>query len=318
MKKQRWMIALLGSVLLTWACESEDQEDQVEQVITDDINAVGHYFSFTAEDFVETYDIALTYQTVPNPAFVVKLNAAAAIYAFVDTLGEFDTATRPSGGFRADSTDSLLIGDQWYTYNPISHTIDTKGHVYFVRGADYVWSKVSLDGASQGAYSFTYAIEQTDGSYSASQSETNLSASAAPVYYDFSLGNAVTPGEWHLGFVTIPVTDPGSGITYYMPSVLTNYEDGAQVGVITDQKFDDVDSVPVDITWLEENADTRWLGYGGTYEVLTYHPEPPYNHKVIVEHPDYVYIVDTGDGEYFKLRFVDYDSGILLMEYVGL
>jgi len=45
-----------------------------------------------------------------------------------------------------------------------------------------------------------------------------------------------------------------------------------------------------------------------------YHPEPPYNHQVIVENPDYVYLLNTGNG-FYKLRFIDYSSGIILFEY---
>jgi len=51
--------------------------------------------------------------------------------------------------------------------------------------------------------------------------------------------------------------------------------------------------------------------------VLVYHPEPPYNHKVIVENPGYVYIIDTGNYVY-KLQFKLYNSGIMLFSYEGL
>ena len=37
-----------------------------------------------------------------------------------------------------------------------------------------------------------------------------------------------------------------------------------------------------------------------------------------MEHPDYVYIVDTDDGNYYKLRFIEYDHGVVLFEYDAL
>ncbi|MEE9466068.1 MAG: HmuY family protein [Candidatus Neomarinimicrobiota bacterium] len=58
--------------------------------------------------------------------------------------------------------------------------------------------------------------------------------------------------------------------------------------------------------------------FAAALEVLTYHPEPPYNHKVIVENANYVYIVDTEDGDYYKVQFLDYASGAVLLQYMAL
>ncbi len=318
MNKQRWIIALLGVTLLVWSCDSNDDKDEATQVTSSDINSEGQYFSFDVGDFVESYDVSFTSQTDPFPAYIVKLNAAAGVYAYIDTAGTFDTATKPAGGFETDSTASPLIGYSWYTYDPVTHAIPTNGDVYFVRCSDGTWAKMALDAASDGAFSFRYAIEQADDSFGATQTVTDLSATDAPAYFDISAGTSGTPVDWHMGLVTIPVYDPGSGATFYMPSVLVNYENSTQVGVITDQDFEDVSSVPAGITWLEETAETRSIGYGAALEVLTYHPEPPYNHQVIVENADYVYIVDTGDGDYYKVQFLEYDSGVALLQYMAL
>ena len=84
---------------------------------------------------MEDYDVQFDYLTEPNPAFVVRLNAAASVWAYVETLSDFEEAVKLSGGFQSDSTDNLVIGDSWYTYNPTTHAIDTKGYIYFIRGA---------------------------------------------------------------------------------------------------------------------------------------------------------------------------------------
>jgi hypothetical protein len=48
--------------------------------------------------------------------------------------------------------------------------------------------------------------------------------------------------------------------------------------------------------------------------VLWYHPEPPYNHKVVVENPELIYLFDTGTVVY-KFMFNEYTSGILSFKY---
>jgi len=310
-------IIILG--LLAWGCESPDDEDGVgTEVTTEDINQGGQFFSFETGGFVEDYDVQFDYLTEPNPAFVVRLNTVASVWAYVETSGDFEGAVKPQGGFQSDSTDNLVIGDGWYTYNPATHTIDTKGYIYFIRGTDYTWIKLRIDGASQGTYTITYALEQSDGSFGTALTVDNLSTTDGPVNFDFSKGTTVTAANWHMGLMTIPAFDPGTEATYYMPTVLINYGNSTQAGVITDQALGEVTSVPADISWLVETADTRPLGYIGAYEILVYHPEPPYNHKVLVEHPEYVYIVATDNANYYKLRFTDYDSGIILFEYAAL
>ncbi len=319
MSKRIVPLAIIILGLLAWGCESpEDEEAGGIEVTMEDINQAGLFFSFETGGLVEDYDVQFDYLTVPNPAFVVRLNAAASVWAYVDTIGDFEGAVKPQGGFQSDSTDNLVIGDGWYTYNPTTHTIDTKGYIYFIRGADYTWIKLRLDGASQVTYTITYALEQSDGSFGTAQTVENLSAIDGPVNFDFSKGSTVTAANWNMGLVTIPVFDPGSGATYYTPTVLINYGNGTQAAVITDTSFGEVTSVPADISWLVETADTRPLGYMGAYEILVYHPEPPYNHKVIVEHPEYVYIVETDSDNYYKLRFIEYNSGIVLFEYAAL
>ena len=138
----------------------------------------------------------------------------------------------------------------------------------------------------------------------------------APAHYDFTSGNTVEPEAWDLGFITIPVYAPGVG-TFYMPSVHVNYEQGIKVAILEDVPFEDLSSIPDEITWLEDVGELRNLGYLGAYEILVYHPEPPYNHKVIVEYLNRMYVVEA-EGQFYKIRFLEYSSGVLLFEYAAL
>ena len=93
----------------------------------------------------------------------------------------------------------------------------------------------------------------------------------------------------------------------YMPSILFKSIDGVEVTVVTDQEFTDVTSVPSGNTWLTDGSVT---GYDGLAEILVYHPEPPYNHQVLVENQEYIYIYKTGSN-YYKVQFLEYDDVVI-------
>lgn len=324
MSKRIVPLAIIILGLLAWGCESPEDEDGEEAIeeVTPSINTEPFYFSFTTGALVENlYDIRLIYE---ESTYKVALNAVAAVSAVVRTSGDFATARHEGQDlFNYDSTSSLVIGNNWMdvsTYNePDNHSIEDNGTFYFVRTTTYSLAAFMVKKGSTIEMNISYAYPMNaDSTFPAATTTTQSYSEDVPVYLDLKQGTAVEPADWHMGLVTIPVFDPGTEATYYMPAVLINYGNGTQAGVITDKSFGEVTSVPADISWLVETADTRPLGYGGDHEVLVYHPEPPYNHKVLVEHPEYVYIVETDSDNYYKLRFTDYDSGIVLFEYAAL
>ena len=67
--------------------------------------------------------------------------------------------------------------------------------------------------------------------------------------------------------------------------------------------------------WQTESADNRPFGYQGAYEVLVYDSGLQI---VLVENPGYVYIIDDGAGDFFKLRFKNWGEGLVLFEYAAL
>ena len=96
-----------------------------------------------------------------------------------------------------------------------------------------------------------------------------------------------------------------------MPSIVFGlisvalYDDGSS--------YDDMTALPGD---FNENmvSDNQIFQYGGENEILSYDMTV---HRVSVSNPDHIYILNfTGDvqGSY-KLRFVEFQSGITVLEY---
>jgi hypothetical protein len=294
----------------------EEAEETGQQVTTGDINQSSHFFSFTVGDFVPTYDLKFM---AGNMTYLVVLNSAAGVVAAVDTGGDFQNAVLPLMGYQPDS-GSYVIGDRWMdisTYNPADHSIQTNGTVFFLRSADYEWVKFMVLSATPSLFTLQYAHSTADSTFTDPIVVEVPYAADTPAYYDFSTATTVTPEPWHLGLVTIAVYSPDVGSIFYMPTVLLNYEEGVQVAILKDQDYESVTAVPGEVTWLTDTGPVRHLGYNQPEAVLVYHPEPPYNHKVIVENPDYVYLLKVGEQTY-KLRFLDYSAGVVLFEYDSL
>ena len=68
------------------------------------------------------------------------------------------------------------------------------------------------------------------------------------------------------------------------------------------------------ITWYVDTNNYRQLGYNGTFQVIWYHPEPPYYHKAIVEFPNRIYIIYNSSAMY-KIIFNEYNSGFLSYKF---
>ena len=302
--KMKWLIIPLALLLfITIGCEDNNDDDGniLISAHSGDIQISAQLFSFDDNEFVDTYDLKFEYE---NQNYLVKLNPSAQVVAIkADTT--FDEAELPPYGYSTDSSTVYVIGDSWMdmsTYNPTDHSIQGNGQVYFVRTTNYEWIKLEILSGSPTTFSFKYASETT-----AAQTVNLDYADGDPTYFNFSTAGEINPEDWELGLVTIPVyTGPEMG-TIYMPSVLYNIGKGVEVTVLTDNLFDDVTSIPTNATWI---TDSQELGYEGTAEVLVYHPEPPYNHQVIVENDNYIYIFKTAVGDY-KVQFNEYDDVVI-------
>lgn len=313
--KRYIVIFLIMSLIFIISCENDkDKSIGEEEIYNSDINTESQIFSLTSGSFVETYDLKFS---IKGSSYLVELNSSAGVQGIADTSFDFNTAILPDSGYLYDTTGYYVIGADWMdidTYNPMDHSIQGNGRVYFVRTTAYDWVKMTIISASLEIFEIKSAFQQSDGIFSNEQVIDISYSSENSAYFDFSTGDTIVPDPWDIGFITIPVYEPNSGITYNLPTVLLNYDRDVNVAVVVDQSFEDVIEIPVDAQWLEDSATLRNLGYLGQFEVLIYHPEPPYNHKVIVENPDYVYIIYS-DGNYYKVQFIEYSSGILLFKH---
>ena len=97
---------------------------------------------------------------------------------------------------------------------------------------------------------------------------------------------------------------------YNMPSIVFGI---ASIAFYDGASYDDITSLPSD---FNENAvsDNQVFQYGGEHEILSYDITV---HRVSVSDPDRIYILNfMGDIlESYKLRFVEYQSGITVLEY---
>ena len=294
---------------------SLEEATEGTQVTTPNIKLEPYYFSFDTGDAVsEIHDVTLKLE---SQSYIVALNASANISAVVKTSGDFDTAEYSYTDTAKFDGAEYVIGDNWMdvsTYNPTDHSISNNGTFYFVRAAGYQIVKFMVDSASPSVFNIKYAVSADGGTTFPAATEQAVSYSEeSPVDFDFSQGMAVTPAEWHVGLITSPV----ASAPYPMQNVIINYENNTQVAVISDQSFDELESVPVNVSWLTADSQTRPLAYSGDHEVLTYNPA---DHTVSIVNPELVYIVNIPDGSFYKLRFINYEqsAGIIEFEYAAL
>ena len=313
MKYLQYVMMTMVLVFMATGCDdkSDDSIDSVE-ITTTDIDNVGQYFDLGTELFVDPYDVAF------DDGYTIYLNGAAKVLTTVAEGVTFEAATLPGSGYEWDTTDSLAIGGGWYDYNPTTHAFAVRDNVYFIRTSGYNWVKLAVDSIDGSTYYIRHATMAADSSFGTAVSETVIGTASLKKLNLDDAGN--TNADWQVGFVTSPIY-AGPDVGYmYMPEIITNYGISVSFGIITGNAYDGLtsDNIADVTTWHTDAADVHKLGYGGSNEVLVYHPEPPYNHKVLVENPDYSYIIDDGSGVYYKLRFLDNTSGIILFEYASL
>lgn len=318
MQYHKLILAPVVLALMAFGCDTNDDDNSGgTSVATPSIKEAPYYFSFTTGAAVnEVPDVILK---MVGQSYTVALNAAANISAAVrGDSSDFASATYSIGADMSqfDSDASLVIGDGWMdvnTYNPTDHSISNNGTFYFVRAADYSIVKLLVDSGTPTQFNLKVAVSSDGSSFPAATDLTFAYSADAQAQVSLTGGTVVdSPGDWHIGLITAPVADA----PYPMQSVVINYENDTQVGVVSGQAFDDIDAAPADIVWLTDTGTTRPLAYSGSNEVITYRES---DHAVYIVDPDLVYIISVSGGMY-KLQFVNYDqpTGIVEFTYASL
>lgn len=95
-----------------------------------------------------------------------------------------------------------------------------------------------------------------------------------------------------------------------MPSIIFGI---ANIAFYDGASYDDITTLPSDFNG-NVVSDNQVFQYGGEHEILSYNMTV---HRVSVSNLDHIYILNfTGDvQEFYRLRFIEYQSGITVSEY---
>ena len=140
-----------------------------------------------------------------------------------------------------------------------------------------------------------------------------------PFYYNL-ITNTEDSTTWHISLQKIEV--PLGGNTFSMPSIILG--SNVLISIYNSILFDDIIATPADATW---SSDTSLTSYGNEYEVLHYkylcskldtgeHTHSK-EHKIMVM-PNNHLIKELSTNNVYKLRFEDYNNGIVLFNYSQL
>ena len=138
-------------------------------------------------------------------------------------------------------------------------------------------------------------------------------------YYNL-VTNTEDATNWHISLQKIEV--PFGDNTQSMPSIILGSD--VHVAIYNSISFDDIIATPADATW---SSDTSLTSYGNEYEVLHYkylcsklvtgeHTHSK-EHKIMVM-PNNHLIKELSTNNVYKLRFEDYNNGIVLFNYSQL
>jgi len=146
--------------------------------------------------------------------------------------------------------------------------------------------------------------ESTDNEISQPISITTSNINISDIYLDLVSGNEVSSGDtWHVSIIR-------DTENYNMPSIVFGI---ASIALYDGASYDDITTLPNDFNG-NVVSDNQVFQYSGEHEILSYDMTV---HRVSVSNPDHIYILNfTGDvQESYKLRFIEYQSGITVLEY---
>ena len=141
----------------------------------------------------------------------------------------------------------------------------------------------------------------------------------APFYYNL-ITNTEDATTWHISLQKIEV--PLGGNTNTMPSIILG--SNVLISIYNSISFYDIIATPDNVEW---SSDTSLTSYGNEYEVLHYkyfcsklltgeHTHSK-EHKIMVMPSNYL-IKELSTNNIYKLRFEDYNSGVVLFNFSQL
>jgi hypothetical protein len=239
---------------------------------------------------------------VSGPGEDAGIDLATAGHADSTNFTNFSDLTSIGSDWVSDSYN--LVIDEWYSYNPQTHSLNPTQFVYIMKDAagNYVKFQVlaMVDPGmppDMGTISVQYIYAGTSPTFSGTPDTLTFDASSGnPVYVDFSTGATVNPADprtstdWDLAFTNYEVHQnatvfgPGASGTYEIwmdQTIPTDFNETLEAPTAPQAYFaDDFGSVM-----------KNWYNYNGETHTLT--------------SKQHVYVIQTG-AHYYKMQIITY------------
>lgn len=197
-----------------------------------------------------------------------------------------DTSDITGSDWQADRYN--LVVDDWYDYDPVSHTLDVNRNVYVLKDAAGNYVKFQVIGMAGGGmppdmgsvtFRFVYAADGSS-DVSGAPDTVSIDVGSGTGYVDFSTGSEVTPADpmesldWDIAFssyeihLNATVFGPGAARAYPMYGDLDDPADfdGVTQAPTQSQGYFADQFGSVLTNWYDYNPDTHQLSsYGHVY-----------------------------------------------------
>lgn len=307
---KKLLIAVLGGLLMLSACSKDkttgpEPPNVTDEFVTQNIKDAPTYFSIAKKEAVNTFDVTFVNE---GQTLSVLLNGGVSGSAGVSAknLGavDFNASANVDTGFTSDAADAKVIGETWYNYDFTTHTITSKGEVYLIKAVDYNVYKMKIDAFGADGYTISYSLVDADGKPTTVTSATVAAAAGAPGRFSLVTGDMIAKDEWDIAFLTISLYVPELSASIQNPAVRINSGAGVKVAMVSDKAYADISRAPDGLTYVMDDGDNLAIGD----KVFNYNST---NHRLTP--PDIVYILQTVDGSYAKVKVTSYydpDTGV--------
>ena len=316
-----FLSGIISLVVLSTGCEKQsnnivDPPPTANPTFTSgNVKEASVYYSFDAGKEAPQWDVKFgeyTMPPAPQPVPMPVTNPALLGDMYVAVYNSRRTTLDDVMKFPADSlsrdSDGNTLSASWYDYNPVMHTLSSKGFVYVIKGSDGRTYKFRINDYTGKIFTVSYSYRKSDSTWSPAQTAT-VDINAGEKYFSFSKGQ-ITPAPWDVKLTVLSMPTPIGPMNF--PGIALNRELNVTAKIVNGTGFDSVD--PAAETGLTKDTDTSFVI--GT-ECLKYdensHRLNPYDNRT--------FVISTIAGKRVKVRMLGYyndqgASGYMKFEYI--